>query len=434
MTSRSSSRACAASLVLVLSLLFAAGPGHARALEVIVLEDDVSRPRKVLAPRAAPDAVMIVSFAVGSVDDGIQSGLTRLSQHMLLDGNGQEERGALWRDLYAAAAELDITTDVRRSTFRLRAPRASFDGLAARLLRLLFEPKLEKRQFARCRRMTLNDEMVPGSREHLLSFLAGSLITTEGGGVPGADYTNAPYGEADVVRRLSFDDVEQHVSTKLTPANATVVVTGRFDRAKLERALSPYQGGDRRAAERADIVPYLPKSLEGRTPRELYLQAHVIALDSAEEAASARLLTAILEERMRAQLRKQGAGYELEAYVLRREWLDLFIVEVPVSAGGSADLATQLRSALGDMRDGKFRPGEFERNKRFALAEMERDDVDSGRLADNLLDSAGRVSWHSLEVRSALDNMAQAVFLGHARSWLDERHTVRATFAAGGAE
>src|SRR5690606_898536 len=113
---------------------------------------------------------------------------------------------------------------------------------------------------------------------------------------------------------------------------------------------------------------------------------------------------------------------------------DLFVVEVPVTHGSSDDLATQLRSVLGDMRDGKFRPGEFERNKRFALAEMQRDDVDSGRLADALLDSAGRVSWHSAEVRSALDNGARAVCLAHARCWLDEGRTVRATFAAGGAE
>lgn len=421
-------------VTVVLAVAVLATPGLASAIAVTLDEADQTRPRRVTASRAAPDAVMIVSFPVGSVDDGIQSGLTRLSQHMLLDGNAGEAAGALRRDLYAAAAEIEITTEVRRSTFRLRAPRASFDALAGRLLQLLFQPKLDKRQLARCKQLTLNDELPPGGRAHMLSFLAGSVIMTEGGGASGADFTNEPYGDDEVIPTLRFDDVERHVTEKLTPANATIILAGRFDASRMERAIRTYQGGSRRAPQRPDVKPYLPLRFEGRAPNEVYVQAHVVTLDSAEKAAAARLLAAILEERMQARLRKQGVSYALDAYVVRREWLDLLIIEVPVAPGVGVALETELRSMLGGVRDGTFLPGEFDRNKRFALAEMQRDDGDPARLADALLDSAGRISWHADEVRASLDSMAQAVFLAHARAWLDDKNTIRVTFAAGGGE
>ncbi len=384
--------------------------------------------RVLLAPREAHDAVMVVSFAVGAVDDGIQSGLTRLTQHMLIDGNAREPAGRLRQDLYAAAATLDVTTEVRRSTFRLRAPRRSFDALATRLLAALFAPKLEARSLPRCKRLTLNDEMPAAGRDDLLSFLAGSLILAGGGGASGQDFTNHPYGDADVIPRLGFADVEQHVLSKLTPANATIVVTGSFDAAKLERAIQAYQGGVQRPPRRPEALASLPLELERKAPREVYVQAHVIGLERAEQAAAARLLAAILEERLQARLRKKGVSYELDVYVVRREWLDLLVIEVPVGAGRGVGLDTELRALAGGVRDGSFLPGEFERNKRFAVAAMQRDDEVSARLADALLDGGG-APWHSEEVLTALGGLSQAAFLGHARAWLDDKRTVRVTLA-----
>lgn len=416
---------CMASLVV--------GPASAAPYDVVVENGSGKSARLVTAARSTADAVMVISFPVGAVDDGIRTGLTRLSQHMLIDGNGQEPAGAFRRDLYAAAADLHITTDVRQSTFRLRAPRASFASLAPRLLSLLFDHKLEKKALARCKRLTLNDELPPGGREDMLAFLAGSVIMSEGGSDAGADFTNDPYGDSEVIRRLGFDDVRQHVLSKLTPANATVVVTGAFDKKRLERALSRYGGGQRREPQRPDVAPYLPLSFERHAPRDVFVQAHVIELDTPEQAASARLLSAILEERLGASLRKKGVSYELDAFVVRKEWLDLLVVEVPVTAGRGVGLDTELRSLSGGMRDGTFLPGEFERNKRFALFDMQRDDEDTARLADALLDSAGRVSWHSEDVRAALDGMSQAMFLGHARRWLDEKRTLRVTLGPAGA-
>lgn len=405
----------------------AAAPALARPFEVRVDEGAEGKPRVVLAPRDGDEAVMVVSFAVGSVDDGIASGLTRLTQHMLVDGNAREKGGSLRRDLYAAAAELEITTEVRRATFRLRAPRASFPALAERLLAALFSPKLDKRQLARMKRLTRNDELAPGGRDDALAFLAGSVLMAESGGASGADFTNDPYGDADVIQRLTFEDVETHVSTKLTPANATVLVTGDFDGERLLRAISAHEGGQRRPLSRPDVTPYLPLSFERRAPGERYLEAHVIALSSAQEAAAARLLAALLEERVEAALRKKGVSYELDAYVLRREWLDLLVIEVPITAGRGQGIDVELRALVASLRDGTFKPGEFERNKRFALAELLRDDGDPARLAD-ALDAAGRVRWHDDEVRAALESMAQAPFLANARVWLDDKRAIRVTF------
>lgn len=414
----------------VVALALTCSPLLARPFEVTVDEGAPDRARTVLAPRAAEDAVMVVSFAVGSVDDGIKSGLTRLTQHMLVDGNARERGGALRRDLYAAAADLEITTEVRRSTFRLRAPKAAFPALAERLLEALFRPKLDEKQLPRMKRLTRNDELVPGGREDAVSFLAGSLLMAEGGGEAGADYSNSPYGDADVIARLTFADVEEHARWKLTPANATVTFTGAFDGGRLARKVASYQGGERRPLARPDVTQYLPLAFDRASPRELYLQAHVVTLETPEQAAAARLLAALLEERLANVLRKKGVSHRLEAYVLRREWLDLLVVEVPITAGRGDGVDVELRSLLGALRDGSFAPGEFERNRAYALTQIARDDEDPARLA-SALDAAGRATWHGEEVRAALEGMAQAVFLANARAWLDDKRTVRVTLAPG---
>ena len=64
------------------------------------------RPRVLLAPRRDPEATMVVTYAVGSVDDGSTSGITRLAQRAVLEANRRANHEALVTALHRAGASL----------------------------------------------------------------------------------------------------------------------------------------------------------------------------------------------------------------------------------------------------------------------------------------------------------------------------------------
>lgn len=417
-------------LALVAALLLFGSTARAASFVVRVDAGSPDRPRVVFAPRAAEEAVMVIAFDVGAADDGMKSGLTRLSQRMLLDGNAREPRAALWRAAHLAAADLELTTEMRRSTFRLRAHKATFDALAERLLEAVFQPKLDKRQLANVKRLTRADRLPSGSLEDTLAHLLGTLLAAGEGDASERSYANDPHGDPEEIARLTLDEVEAHLRAHFSPANATVTLAGAFDEARLGRKLASFRGGTRAKTTRVDPTSLLPQSLARDAVREAIVQAHVLSLETPEQAAAARLLSAFLEERLAAALRAKGLASRPRAFVLRRPSLDLLVLYVPVPQGQGGRVDAELRALFASLRDGSFASGAFERNRAYALASLERDDEEPSRLA-RALDGHGRVVWHAAAVRGALEGMAQAVFLSNVRPWLDDTRTVRARYAPG---
>lgn len=418
-------RRCALATALV--VLAPATALHAEPWQVERIPGKPGHPDVVLAPRAAPTATLVVRFRTGAYDDGQRYGLTRLSQHAVIDAN--PALGDAWhRDLYAQAATLTLRTGVRQSLFILEAPAASFDALATRLLQALLKPKLGKAGFEKARRHTLDDEVASGGLDDMLSFVAGQLIITAVS-AEGGDYRNPLYGDRASVAELSLRDVEKHVQRHFTPANATVVVAGSFSSPAVKKALASASGGTRRELER--IPPLgLPKEFERYALREVHLHAQLVDLDGAEQVAAARVLEALVWDRMMWRLRRRGVTYTPMTTLVLREWLDFLAIVVPVSNSRERGIRVEplLRGYLQEIREGKVTDEEFFRNRDHAVHTLEEVDHEPTPLALALMEGAGRHELHSREVAEAARGLSRERFVELVKPWLADDHAVNFLF------
>jgi predicted Zn-dependent peptidase len=369
-----------------------------------------------------------VSFDTGSIDDRLTSGITRATQHALVQANLAEDCLAFHRAVFAAGGSLTLLTEVREASFVLTAPRADFEGLAKQLLKLLLAPKLDKKGFERAIRLTLNDEMESGGLGDLFSFIASSVIMVEGG-EGGGDYNTPPYGEPETVRGLSFKDVVRQAGERFTPANATVVVAGGFKPEFVPPLLARATGGKpRRASSRPDIEAFLPMRFDRWSPRELHLRAQVVTLTSPRRVAAARVLPMVLNDAAFSTLRPKGLTYTPMATTVVRPWLDFSLLVVPVANTEDVAVEPMLDDLVTGLAEGKLADADYESHRAFALAEALRVDRDSASLAQALATGAGRVAWHTPEVVASLRAMTKEDFLTTVKPWLEKTATIKFRF------
>jgi len=357
---------------------------------------------------------------VGAVDDGIRAGLTRLTQHMILDGNVREPGSLLRRDVYAAAAELEVVTGVHRAMFILRAPRQRFTALAERMLTLTLDAEIDQRAEERCKTLTLRDELDGSSPLAVESLVAGELLLAGKGAPAGADYRNPVYGDADIVRQLTVDDVKGHLRRYFRPANATVVVTGAFDRAPLRALVKSLKGGKASRPLSPQQSAALPLTIERWAGRSAAYDLHRVQIADAEAAAAARVLLITMEDRLRRRLPEPSAAAAVHAYPMLRSWMQAVVVS---ARGGRAETDAAFSSTRDALAAAEFSPGEYERTRTVALRELEREDRRSRDLALVLV-VEGTPVWHTRDTQEALTNLSQADFMRHVRVWLKPEHKV----------
>ena len=86
-------------------------PGEAPTLaQQVVLPPTDARPLLVVAPRDVERAAMIIEFGVGGVDDGVSSGITHLSQYVLLEASRRMSSARRTELVYGADATVEVTT------------------------------------------------------------------------------------------------------------------------------------------------------------------------------------------------------------------------------------------------------------------------------------------------------------------------------------
>jgi predicted Zn-dependent peptidase len=402
----------------LLALSLASATAHAKPFGITKVRTKRGAARLVVAPRATELSSLVIRCAAGSCEDGIRAGATRLAQRAMIDCNKREPDGAFRRDLYAAAGELEIETGVRESAFVLLAPRASFDDLAQRLLALVMDPDIDARAFARCRTLALRDTLAYGSRGDLEARMAGALFLAPRGSPNGADFRNPPYGDPDVIKKLKPKAIDRHIGRWLAPSNATVIATGRVNVAGLKAALAKHRGGKRNVVRRLAPSGELPTTLRAFAAREVGYHAQLVTLVNAEQTAAARVLAAILEERLSA-----GVSARAQVFVLARPWGAAVVVELP---GG--DGIEDVRAAVEALADGRFGDDEMTRNLDFVRRALGRVDAQPRPLARALQRGVDAGDWHSAKVVDALDGMTEAKFLSVAREWLRPDRGVSARF------
>lgn len=359
-------------------------------------------PLVVLAPRPAERATLLVRFDAGAVDDGARPGLTRATQRALLLANGRLPADRLARSLFAADAEVRLSTGLRHCDFELTAARADLEPLARLLLPMLLAPALDPERLAGALDQARHDQREQRGRD--LADLVARVAVEEPG------YLNPPHGTENGLVTVREEHVRAHLAGPLSPANATVVVTGGFDPARLRALLAPYAGGAASPPRPpAMITPY---GVQVPATAEVYLVAYRTDLSRADASAVARLAGAVLQERIHRALREKGLGYSELAAPIRTGWLDLFLVLLPAHDPSDQPLGQYVDQLVGALRAGPLDEAEVARERSGLLARLEALDRTPDALARELADGRGS-GWYGPELIARLRAL-DAAALGRA--------------------
>jgi predicted Zn-dependent peptidase len=379
------------------------------AAEVEELRLGPDQPRLLLARRAGARAALVVSFAAGSVDDGSVVGLTRVAQHALLAANARLDLERLALDVHATGAALQLLTGPRDASFLLAADRRDFGPLAARLLEGLLEPRFVPARLGRATARALLD--APGEPD-LLQVV--TMLAAED-----TRYGNPAVGQRNEIEAIDADQVARHLAGPLSPAAATIVVAGSFDRDELIRQVRRFRGG--RSA--APATPRLAVPFSARRPaaRELNLLAYPLSIQGARQAAAARIAARLLDGVLWRRFRGAGVGYSFAAQAYRTRWLDLLAIALPAH-DSSSDLGAALREVVREVRRGEFGDADLERARAAVRGELRRVDADPVALAREL--GASGALWHSAAVAREVEALRREDVVNAVAPWLDDVRSV----------
>ncbi len=241
-----------------------------------------------------------------------------------------------------------------------------------------------------------------------------------------AGYLNPPHGSESGLRAIRLEHVVAHLAGPLAPANATVVVTGGFDPARLRRLLGGFAGG----------APARPRAVTVGTPfgvmvpagAEIYLVAYKTRIDGGAEAAAARLAGALLQERIHRALREKGLGYSELAAPIRTGWLDLFLVLLPAHDPSDQPLGKYVDELVAGLRAGPLDEAEVARERDGLLAHLEEVDRTPEALAQELADGAGG-GWFGPELVERLRALDGKALAAAMPALLDETRAVRILYS-----
>jgi len=369
------------------------------------------RPRIVLAPRPGATAVMLVSFAAGSFDDGQRPGLTRLAQHALLEANERGDYGDLLASVFRGGGRLEMETGVHDAQFVLTADARDFGALAPVVARMLLSPVIDRERFNLARARAHQDERQIGKGATLLPFLAQVAFSD-------ARYQTNPYGDSSI-QDIEADEVAAHVRSVMTPANATVVLTGAFDRSRMLSELARYAGGTPRRLERPELT--LPLSSMIPSGVEMRILGYPFAVTSATEAAGVRILGEILQQRIIERFRGEGVGYSPVVWPVHTSWLDVLLIVLPAH-DALTDLSSDMREVVDEVSGDHLAAGLFERGRSHTYESMRRTDTHPRELASEL--TTPEVPWYGRATAESARAMTHREFIGMVAPWLSAKRII----------
>ena len=373
-----------------------------------VLAAGRGRPAVILARRSGPRAVLRVQFRVGALDDGLNLGLTRLSQHVLLSANRRRRYADFLERLHAADATLSFETGHARCAFVLQAPAPNFDALAEELLARLFSPSLGHGGIDEARQRMFH-ETSSFDATALASMFSRATLAEHGFGID-------PQGDRDSMRALAMFEVKDHIRKYLRPANATVVVAGRFDAARLKRAALKLKGGRRRPTTAKPPLDTGVYQLRARV--EIHLVGLQIPLGTAEDAAVMRVASAVLRERVQEEFRQMGVVYSTSVVPIRRPWLDFVLLILPTYNSTTSRIEAEIHARISDLSRSDFlTPKRFERYRSVVLHRLRRIDRTPLQLATELAMADSAVPWFGADVTQAVVDLDVKTFRKRVATW-----------------
>lgn len=372
----------------------------------------------VLAPRQTDAATAHFEFALQPDRDGAKPGLTLVALYALLTGNERDPYARLKLDLYEAGAEIAADVQSDRAIVTLQAPPDRIEGLVQRVARMLFDPNLSSSGLSAAKRRVRQHTPSPEVAAMLINTLS---LTAR----------NAPDPERikENIEGATLDEVRREARAVFCPANATIVVAGRFKADGAARALGGFRGGQRLKAQ-----PVAGASYSGfysvPSLRSLSLIAYPITVDSERSLAGALLISSVLQELVQNRARQQGIAYAVSAEPVLTGWGSFILLSVPLSDDAPSGVGDSLEEQVAGIANGGIDDQVFARNRASVLRGLEALQRDDVGLAAALLEAGRSESAYGESMRVELEGMAGAEVTKLAKEWLNQKKAARVEFSS----
>lgn len=403
----------------LVAFLLLASPVLAAPFEVETFRASPKHPLLVLAPRESTRSTLTIVFDAGAGDDGLVTGLTRATQHVLLHANTRISYDAFTTSLYGAAASFDMRTGLHESRFTLTASPEDFDALARTLLSAVLSPKLDPRRYEATLERAENDSQSLDSEAWLELLLVRTMLDEN-------RYKDPHLGSLGNAGGIPLDAVREHLARYLAPCNATVIATGRFDAKALRKLVSGFKGGTPLEHKRPHFK--LPYKRRTKASREVQVLAYPISVKTPRDAAAARVLASLLEERLFQRFRNAGIGYSFASEPMFTASLDALALILPAAERSGIDLGPFLREEVRAVGEGQLEPGAFERHHQSTLIKLRLAEREPLKVAEELRTARQRPAWYGAELPAALEALTPEALREVASTWLREESSIQIHF------
>lgn len=424
-----------------LTLLLSAAPALADQVTTFTLQNGMQA--VVIEDHRAPVVSHMVWYRAGSADEKRgKSGIAHFLEHLMFKGTKDVPQGAFSQTVEALGGYDNAFTTADQTTY--------FQRLSADRLDLVMKMEAD-----RMRNLILSEDDVKTEREVILEERAQrvdsspeSLFSEQ---LDAAQYLNHPYGTPTIGWRsemegLSRQDALDWYQLYYAPNNATLIVAGDVDPAKVKALAETYYGPLEPSDGITDRVrPQEPPQLAERrlsfsdpNISQPYVVRNYLAPErdsgAQEDAAALTFLAALLGGNAQTSLLSRAlsfdqkiavsAGAAYDSTSLDPSKFSIYVAPVPgVSLKEAEDAMDRV---IGDLMTNGIDPAQFARLKTQLRADLiyRKDDV--GDLAEDY--GAALTTGLTIEDVQAWPDVLQAVteddVMRVARTVLDRRHAV----------
>jgi predicted Zn-dependent peptidase len=198
-------------------------------------------------------SVRVVFHRAGAREDAGKSGLASLTAALLEEGAGKFDANALPEEIERLGADLDVGVRTDAATVGLDTLAETLEPSLSLLADVIVRPRLAAKDFERIRGDRLAELALRPDQPSLLAGLAFSQIL-----FAGHPYASPADGFATTVKRLTLGEVKTFWRNRYRPGDATILVTGDVDRARVEALLAKAFAGWRPGRAPTAVAPAAP--------------------------------------------------------------------------------------------------------------------------------------------------------------------------------
>jgi len=208
-----------------------------------------------------PLVAVSIQFQPGSpLNEPAKAGLVRLTADMLEEGAGDLDSLAFSSTVQGLGATLGASADQETIDVSMQVLRRNFDKAAALMADMIRKPRLQATDFARVKRLHLEDLKQQNEQPTIVASRVG-LRSLFGETNP---YGWSMEGTVQTVEPLTLDDIKRAHGTLVHPEFATIFIAGDISaadaKASLDKVLGDWSsGGTAKSVEKRDLTAKAPE-------------------------------------------------------------------------------------------------------------------------------------------------------------------------------